>query len=178
MAGLRCMSDVLPDVLDQGLILVFCGTAASAASARLGAYYANPGNAFWPTLHAAGMTPRHLEPQDFRRLLNLRIGLTDMAKTASGSDRCLGPQDMLRERLSGSIRHYRPQIVAFTSKAAWRGWKSLSSRDAVSYGWQDETLGMTAFYVLPSPSGAARGYWDLAPWRALGDEYLRRWQAL
>ena len=39
------------------------------------------------------------------------------------------------------------------------------------------TLGETAFYVLPSPSGAARGYWDLQPWHALGNEYLRRLQA-
>ena len=177
MAGSRCMNDILPDVLDHSLILVFCGTAASDVSARFGAYYANPTNAFWSTLHVTGMTPRRLNPKDFRELLDLKIGLTDLVKCSSGSDRCLRPQDMLRERLLRSIVRYRPQIVAFTSKAAWRGWKGTSSRDAVSYGWQDETLGETAFYVLPSPSGAARGYWDLQPWRALGDEYLRRLQA-
>ena len=170
------MNDVLPDLLDYGLILVFCGTAASVVSARHGAYYANPTNAFWTTLHTTRLTPRRFKPRDFRELLDLRIGLTDLAKTSSGSDRCLRPRDLLRERLSCSIRCYEPQIVAFTSKAAWRGWQGLASGDAVSYGWQAETLGETAFYVLPSPSGAARGYWDLAPWRALADEYRHRLQ--
>ncbi|MDE2777057.1 MAG: mismatch-specific DNA-glycosylase [Chloroflexota bacterium] len=168
------MNDVLPDVLDHGLIVVFCGTAASAVSARHGAYYANPTNAFWTTLHATRLTPRRLNPGNFRELLDLRIGLTDLAKTSMGSDRCLQPRDMLRERLGRSIRLYQPQIVAFTSKAAWRGWQGLASAEAVAYGWQAETLGETAFYVLPSPSGAARGYWDTVPWRALADEYRRR----
>lgn len=168
------MNDVLPDLLDYGLFLLFCGTAASDISARHGAYYANPTNAFWSTLHTTGLTPRPMQPRDFRELLDLGIGLTDLAKTSVGSDRCLQPQDMLRERLRRSICRYKPQIVAFTSKAAWRGWQGLRSGDAVLYGWQAETLGETAFYVLPSPSGAARAYWDLAPWRALADEYRRR----
>lgn len=168
------MIDILPDVLDHGLILLFCGTAASDVSARQGAYYANPTNHFWPTLHATGVTPRRLHPRDFRELLGLRIGLTDLAKGVSGSDRSLQPPEMLRERLNRSIRYYAPEIVAFTSKAAWRGWQGLASGEAVAYGWQAETLGETAFYVLPSPSGAARGYWDMTPWRALADEYRRR----
>jgi len=39
---------VLPDVLTPGLQVVFCGTAAGTASAKRGAYYAGPGNQFWP----------------------------------------------------------------------------------------------------------------------------------
>ncbi|MCY4063727.1 MAG: mismatch-specific DNA-glycosylase [Chloroflexi bacterium] len=168
------MNDVLPDVLDHGLILVFCGTAASDVSARIGAYYANPTNAFWPTLHIAGMTPRRMHPTDYRELLDMRIGLTDLVKDASGSDRSLRWRECQRDQLTSKISRYQPQIVAFTSKTAWRRWKGLSAGAVVSYGWQDDTLGQTAFYVLPSPSGAARGYWNLAPWRALGDEYKRR----
>ena len=168
------MNEVLPDVLGRGLIIVFCGTAASEVSARVGAYYANPTNAFWLSLHLAGMTPRQLHPTDFRQLLEMKIGLTDLVKDASGSDRSLQWRDCQREQLSGKICRLQPQIVAFTSKTAWRRWRGLSDRAAVSYGWQGDTLGKTAFYVLPSPSGAARGYWDLSPWRALGDEYSRR----
>lgn len=168
------MNDVLPDVLARGLILVFCGTAASEVSARAGAYYANPTNAFWPTLHLVGITQRRLNPTEFRQLLDMKIGLTDLVKDASGSDRSLQWRDCQREQLCRKICRFQPQMVAFTSKTAWRSWKGLSARATVSYGWQDDTLGATAFYVLPSPSGAARGYWDLAPWRALGDEYLRR----
>lgn len=174
MAGSTCMSDILPDVLAHDLALVFCGTAASEVSARAGAYYANKGNAFWSTLYAVGITSRQMNPKEFRDLLRLKIGLTDLVKRVSGSDRVLAPHDFQRERFHDSICRFQPQIVAFTSKAAWRGWKRISPRNDVGYGWQDETLNQTRFFVLPSPSGAARSYWDIKHWRALADEYQRR----
>jgi G:T/U-mismatch repair DNA glycosylase len=42
---------LLDDLLRIGLRLVICGTAAGERSAKLGAYYAGPGNKFWRTLH-------------------------------------------------------------------------------------------------------------------------------
>ena len=44
------MAEVLPDILQPGLRVVFCGTAAGRASAKARAYYAGPGNSFWKTL--------------------------------------------------------------------------------------------------------------------------------
>ena len=172
------MSDVLPDVLRDDLLVVFCGTAASTASARAGAYYAKSSNAFWRALHETGMTPRRFAPSEFWRLIELRIGLTDVAKRASGSDSSLRRSDFRPDCLSEKIRRHRPQIVAFTSKAAWRAWRRLSAAEAVAYGWQRQRLGATEFVVLPSPSGAARGYWDLSYWQALADEYRRRMRLL
>ena len=49
---------ILPDLLQPGLALVFCGTAAGRRSAAEGAYYAHPGNLFWRALHAVQLTPR------------------------------------------------------------------------------------------------------------------------
>jgi TDG/mug DNA glycosylase family protein len=37
------------------------------------------------------------------------------------------------------------------------------------YGLQAECIGATQLWVLPSPSGQARGHWNLAPWQALAD---------
>jgi TDG/mug DNA glycosylase family protein len=37
----------------------------------------------------------------------------------------------------------------------------------VHYGLLEERIVGTMIFVLPSPSGAARAYWDLAPWRDL-----------
>ena len=82
MAKTTLVSDVLPDVLEVGLALVFCGTAASPVSARAGAYYANPGNVFWRALWTAGITPRLYHPSEFRSLLDLKIGLTDLVKSS------------------------------------------------------------------------------------------------
>ncbi len=80
---------ILPDLLPPGLALVFCGTAPSRRSAAAGAYYAHPGNAFWRALHEAGFTPRRLEAAEFPLLPTFGIGLTDLAKHASGNDRDL-----------------------------------------------------------------------------------------
>lgn len=154
---------VLPDVLAAGLGVVFCGTAAGAASARRGAYYAGPGNAFWPTLHRVGLTPRQLEPEEYRSVVAWGIGLTDLAKTASGSDRDIDAACYDRERLRRLVARHRPAVLAFTSKRA--ALEFLGRRAAC--GLQPDRLGTTRLFVLPSPSGAARGHWDEAPWHDL-----------
>ena len=154
---------ILPDVLRSGLDIVFCGTAAGAASARLGAYYAGPGNAFWPTLFRIGLTPRILAPAEFRTIVHYGLGLTDMAKTASGNDHELPPGSFDPARLDRAIRRYRPALLAFTSKRAAVEFLG----QPVAYGLQPTAVGMTRVFVLPSPSGAARGHWDESHWQAL-----------
>lgn len=170
-AGLNSLSDLLPDLLAPGLILVFCGTAASTVSARTGAYYANPSNAFWRSLRVTGLTPRLFAPREFRQLLPLGIGLTDLAKTSAGSDRHLRPADYCPAALDAKIQRCQPAILAFTSKTAWRVWAGRRVAEPVAYGWQDPRLGTTRCFVLPSPSGAARRYWDLSHWQELADAY-------
>ncbi|HTM29231.1 MAG TPA: mismatch-specific DNA-glycosylase, partial [Rhodanobacter sp.] len=83
---------ILPDVLQPGLALVFCGTAAGKRSAADHAYYAHPGNLFWRALFEAGLTPRLLAPAEFPQLPGYGIGLTDLAKRHSGNDNEL-PRD-------------------------------------------------------------------------------------
>jgi TDG/mug DNA glycosylase family protein len=83
------------DLLRPGLRLVICGTAAGETSAKLGAYYARPGNKFWRVLHEVGLTPdRALFPSEFRELLTYGIGLTDLAKGVSGMDHTLMRQSL------------------------------------------------------------------------------------
>jgi mismatch-specific thymine-DNA glycosylase len=68
----------LPDLLESGLDLVICGTAAGAVSAKAGQYYAGPGNRFWSVLHGVGLTDRLLDPSEYRIRLSYGIGLTDV----------------------------------------------------------------------------------------------------
>lgn len=154
---------MLPDVLQPGLDIVFCGTAAGAASARAGAYYAGPGNAFWPTLHAVGFTPRRLAPAEFHLVTRFGLGLTDLAKAVSGNDSELPAGSFDVPRLTRTVLAVRPRILAFTSKRAAREFLGA----AADYGRQSGRLGDTVLFVLPSPSGQARSHWDLAVWRAL-----------
>lgn len=158
-------SPILPDVLRPGLRLVFCGTAASRRSAAEGAYYAHPGNAFWPTLHAVGLTPRRLAPAEFRRLPDYGIGLTDLAKHHSGNDAQLPTDAFDVDALKKRVARCAPGVLAFTSKHAGRA--ALGHR--VDYGWQKTRFGTTRLYVLPSPSGQARGHWRPELWQALAD---------
>jgi G:T/U-mismatch repair DNA glycosylase len=83
-------SKMLPDLIGPGLRIVFCGTAAGEKSAMLGAYYAGPGNQFWPVLDRIGLTPTRLAPREYDRLLEYEIGLTDVCKVSAGSDRAIG----------------------------------------------------------------------------------------
>ncbi|GAB4568703.1 MAG: mismatch-specific DNA-glycosylase [Anaerolineae bacterium] len=160
---------ILPDVLRPGLQIVFCGTAASDASAAAGAYYAGPGNAFWPTLYAVGFTPRLLAPAEFRLLPAFGLGLTDLAKFEAGVDSRLSAGAFDADALQDKIVRFRPAVVAFTSKTAARAYYGRR----VDYGWQPSGIGPARGYVLPSPSGAARRYWDVVWWQALADAFRR-----
>jgi double-stranded uracil-DNA glycosylase len=154
---------VLPDVLAPGLRVVFCGTAPGTASARAGAYYAGPGNRFWATLNEVGLTPVLLRPAEFGRLPEFGIGLTDISKSASGSDQEVGRRGVDPERLASVVAEAAPAHLAFNGKNSA---KAALGRP-VAYGRQPERIGGAAVWVLPSTSGAARRFWDIGPWRDL-----------
>jgi TDG/mug DNA glycosylase family protein len=151
---------ILPDVLAPGLHLVLCGTAPSRASKEARAYYAKPGNLFWPTLHRVGLTPVLLRPEEYRRVLDWGIGLTDVNKTEWGADHELSREAYDPEGLRRKVEAFRPAALAFDSKTAARAFLGRP----VAYGPQPERVGETAVFVLPSPSGRARTYWDIGPW--------------
>jgi len=153
---------LVPDLLAPGLDLVFCGTAPSPASYKARAYYANPGNAFWATLHAVGLTPERFAPQRYPELLAWRLGLTDLNKTEYGSDHELSAGAMDVGSLHAKLRKYRPAAIAFTSKNA----AALALGIKVpAYGRQAGLLEGAVAFVLASPSGRARSFWTLEPWR-------------
>jgi double-stranded uracil-DNA glycosylase len=157
------VSEVLRDVLEPGLRVVFCGTAPGTASARARAYYAGPGNAFWQALHQTGLTPMELVPAEFERLPEYGIGLTDICKISFGSDAEVGVAEFDLAGLQEKIAVAEPANLAFNGKNAARG---ALERD-VAYGLQDETIGGAPVWVLPSTSGRARRFWKIEPWQEL-----------
>jgi TDG/mug DNA glycosylase family protein len=161
----------LPDQLQYGLRLVFVGTAASQRSADLGHYYAHPGNRFWRTIHEVGITPRRYEPHEFRALLKIGIGFTDLCKSGSGMDHqaLTFPIDIpaFREKM----RQYRPGAIAFTSKKAASLFYGRPTK-AVALGQQPLLDDFPTVFVLASPSGAASGHWSVQPWQELADSIM------
>ena len=154
------MTPVLPDLLRPGLRLVFCGTAASHESRRIGAYYAGRGNRFWGALYAAGFTRCLLRPAEYRALARSGIGLTDLCKGASGMDRDLLPEDFDPAGFRAAMACWRPEAIAFTSKEAAAAALGLP-KPGLAFGPRDQTapgLDFARLFVLPSPSGA-NGHW-------------------
>ncbi len=159
---------LVPDLLAPKLRLVFCGTAPSTASANARAYYAKPGNRFWPSLHAVGITPRRFAPSDYPELLSLGIGLTDLCKVHSGVDAQLPDDAFDTAAFRDKMLRYRPAMIAFTSKNAAQGFL----RRPVEYGLLEETLGESRLFVLTSPSGLATRFFDIGIWQRLAAEIL------
>jgi TDG/mug DNA glycosylase family protein len=143
---------------------VFCGTAAADESARRRAPYAGPGNRFWWVLHEVGLTPRQQRPEEFHELMRFGIGLTDVAKGAVGRDSRLARADFDAAAVIEKVERFAPRVLAFVGKRAAR---EVTGRKPSRYGEQDVAVGVSRVWILPSTSGAARGFWDVGPWREL-----------
>ena len=148
--------------------MVFCGINPGRASAAARAPFANPRNDFWRLLHAAGFTPRLLEPQEFRELTKYGIGLTNAARRTTRGSSDLRAADFAgaRERLETIATGLRPGSIGFVGKAAYQG----VFRERSEHGHQERTLCGTTLFVLPSTSPANAA----VPW----DERLRWFREL
>jgi double-stranded uracil-DNA glycosylase len=148
---------VLPDYLDHGLRVVFCGTAAGTTSAARGHYYAGPGSEFWRYLFEAGLTPYRVGPADDTTITSHGIGLTDLAKhVAASSDRGLASKYDIAGFVAKIERH-APAVVAFHGKEAAKAVsRALGYGRDVSLGLQPWRIAESHVFVVPNASGANR----------------------
>jgi len=168
-------AQILPDILEPGVVTLFCGSAAGTVSARLGLPYAGPGNKFWPILSESGLTPRRFEPGESVLLPGLGLGLTDVNKTESGADASLSGVGDDPNALLAKVEKFRPAILAFTAKRpATVFLKAHFGAVALEYGVQSARIGPTEIHVLPSPSGLAIRWWEPARWHELAERHRRR----
>jgi TDG/mug DNA glycosylase family protein len=147
---------------------VFCGINPGRRSAAAGAHFANPRNDFWRLLHAAGFTPRVLEPAEQDELLSYGIGLTNAAERTTRGSSDLRSADFAgsAQRLERLARDLRPRTIGFVGKEAYRG----PFRERPEHGLPERRLGDTLLFVLPSTSPANAA----VPWA----ERLRWFEAL
>jgi TDG/mug DNA glycosylase family protein len=148
----------LPDILAQGLDVVFVGINPSIYSVEQGHYFARPGNRFWTELSESGLVPERLGPRDDGRLPSFGLGLTDVVKRPtvradelSEAD-CLAARPVLREKLLWAA----PRIVCFVGL---EGYRCYSGNRAVRAGQQAERIGRAVVVVMPSTSGRAARYY-------------------
>jgi double-stranded uracil-DNA glycosylase len=149
----------LPDYLRPGLDLLLVGINPGLRSAALGHHFAGPGNKFWALLFDSGLVPVKLGYEDDHRLVEFGIGITNIVARPSGSSSDLRPSEYERGRklLVEKIAAHRPKMAAFVGLTVLREtWSSLSKSRAprvIACGPLLETIGETALFVLPNPSG-------------------------
>jgi TDG/mug DNA glycosylase family protein len=149
----------VPDTIGPGVRVVFCGINPGHWSARAGAAFANPRNDFWRLLHAAGFTPRVLEPSEQSELLRYGVGLTNAARRTTRGSGDLRKADFAgaQERLEEIAQTLRPRAIGFVGKAAYTGVYGGTA----THGLQERRLDDTSLFVLPSTSPAnAAVSWD------------------
>ena len=157
----------LPDAIREGLRALAVGINPSLPSVRMGFYFANPRNRFWPALDASRLVDARLEPgPEAVEVLVGRygIGFTDIVKRPTAGSAELRAREY-REgaaRLEALVLRYEPAVVWFQGAQAWRafarhaGWDTAAGR--VQWGLQRETIARARVFVTPNPSPANASY--------------------
>src|SRR6478672_4816918 len=98
----------VPDLIEPGLRVLFCGINPGLWSAATRHHFARPGNRFWPALHAAGFTERLLKPWEEQLLLDVGVGITNLVPRATVGAAELSPDELRRgrQRLSRKVRRF------------------------------------------------------------------------
>ncbi len=159
---------LVPDVAAPGLRVLFCGINPGLMSAAAGHPFARPGNRFWPTLHAAGFTPRVLKPAEQEELLAYGLGITNVVERASARADELTAEEFREggRHLVEKVTRLRPRWLAVAGVTAYR--VAFDDKRA-QVGPQERTIGDTRIWVLPNPSGLNAHY----PPAALAEAYAR-----
>ncbi len=144
-------------MLADDLRLLLVGINPGLWTAWSGHHFARPGNRFWKVLHAAGITPRVLDPGEQRDLLDLGIGITNLVPRTTAAAAEL-TRDELRaggRRLGALVARRRVRTVAILGMGAYR---TAFAHPKAAMGLQEQPLGGAAVWVLPNPSGLQARY--------------------
>jgi double-stranded uracil-DNA glycosylase len=158
----------IADVTAPGLNVLFAGINPGLYSAATGYHFARPGNRFWPAMHLSGFTPRLLRPDEQRELLGFGLGITNLVDRATARADELSPQELAHggSALAQKVAALRPRWLAVVGVTAFR---TGFGRPRATIGRQELTIGDTAVWVLPNPSGL-NAHWNLG---ALAEQFAK-----
>ncbi|MFI0741720.1 G/U mismatch-specific DNA glycosylase [Streptomyces sp. NPDC021100] len=151
---------LVPDVVADGLNVLFCGINPGLMSAATGHHFARPGNRFWPVLYASGFTPRRLHPSEQHLLPQYGLGITNVVARATARADELGDEEFREggRLLVEKVERLRPRWLAVAGVTAYR--TAFGDKKA-RIGPQERTIGTTRVWALPNPSGL-NAHWSLA----------------
>ena len=164
----------LTDHIRPGVHILFVGINPGLRSAAIGHHFAGHSNRFWKLLYESKLVSEPLTHQDDWLLPDWGLGLTNIIQRPSAGVNTLKPQEYVggMERLTATVKQYRPQTVALLGVTIYRMLFSEYRAGRISLGLQNETLASRPVFVLPNPSGRNAHYsyqTMLAAFRALRD---------
>lgn len=148
---------VLPPLRDRigsGVRVLFVGINPGIRSSLTGHHFAGFSNRFWKLLYESRLVPEPIGYWDDDRLPEWGYGVTNIvARPTPGID-TLRPEEYVagRSRLRRKVLRHRPEVVALVGVTVYRA-LFPERRGTVTIGLQPETIGRSAIFVLPNPSG-------------------------
>lgn len=144
--------------------LLIVGINPGLWTAAVNAPFAYPGNRFWPSLFASGLTPWQVDAsyglrlRDERMMIDRGIGLTNLVNRATAKASELNTAELRQgaDRLRELCARVHPRAIAILGITAYR--QAFADKSA-ALGLQDLTaeetgrLGGAQLWVIPQPSG-------------------------
>jgi TDG/mug DNA glycosylase family protein len=144
----------LRDRIEPGVRVLFVGINPGVRSALTGHHFAGFSNRFWKLLSESRLVPEPISYADDVRLPDWGFGITNIVPRATPGIDTLTRDEYVagRVRLRRKILRYRPAVVAMVGVTVFRA-MFPERKGAVTLGVQLETIGGSAVFVLPNPSG-------------------------
>jgi double-stranded uracil-DNA glycosylase len=156
----------LPDLLREGLDVVFVGINPSIYSAAQGHYFARRINRFWPAFSASRLSAQaraalgveRLEPIHDQLLQEHGFGFTDLVQRASAR-----ATDLTRHEphegvaiLKRKVERYRPRFLCLHGVTVGRPIQRALAPEAPDpqLGLLPFSIGATRLFMVPNPSPA------------------------
>lgn len=148
----------VPDLVGDGVRLLFVGINPGLWTAATQTHFAHPGNRFYPALLRAGVITRRIDQafgmddDDRGHLLGRGIGISNLVNRATVRAAELDAVE-LREgahRLAANIAVWQPAVVAIAGVTAYR---VAFGQPRAKAGRQPESLGDAVVWIVPNPSG-------------------------
>lgn len=162
----------LTDRIAPGLRVLFVGINPGVRSALTGHHFAGFSNRFWRLLVESRLVPETITYQDDRRLLEWRLGITNLIARPTPGIGDLRPVEYVQgwQVLDRKLARYRPRVVALVGVTLYRAIVPLLAgaaprRNRADTGPPEAVLGPhrqrihgARLFVLPNPSGRNANY--------------------
>jgi TDG/mug DNA glycosylase family protein len=144
----------LRDRIGPDVRVLFVGINPGVRSALTGHHFAGFSNRFWKLLFESGLVPERVTYEDDDRLPRWGYGVTNIVPRATPGIDTLSPGEYVdgRKRLLAKVRRHRPPVVALVGVTVFRA-MFPEHKGPVALGVHAKTLGESAVFVLPNPSG-------------------------